>query len=449
MLGGNCKCCGGDLCDPLRDRATITISGLPSTCSVGNLANREISDDDCSYTLFRVRDSSSSVCKYATTWHSSNNDWLNIFASDANKLLLNVSENTLTLSMDFGYAKFSPPDGKTFQSFPFDEKVVCTYVPAAYSCSADKWQNVRIQITDDAAAYKPFACPQNSSGLVASYESCACDVQKDTVGLYSRVRSGNVQTETVRYPVYACKPCDTTYYVTETTATTYKSPCVPDDKTDCIESTATSVAWPDLNVSVRFTGPDVDGFSYSTLSGNYALKWTSAAYIGTSNFFGLQFPNWGITNVNNGYGTPTSNTFSLETQYQKAGQGWKIDYRTQPSGQFPMGMTLVVAPVKTTTTVDRANRSVISTQCQHGQFAYQVSLAVFSHTLYSITSAYEYWSWDFSCFANVACAVRSCGGVPSVSLNSTETVYVPHYVPGAASPFAYGQLGQVSVSISS
>jgi len=444
-LAENCDCCNG-LCSATRDKATLTISGLPSTCDVGNLANREISDDNCSYTLFRIRNGTTPMCVYATTWHSSNNDWLNYLATYANSLYLNVNANTLTLNMDFGYAVFSPPEGKTFQTFPFDETLVCTYVPANYSCSASNWQNVRVRIDDAIVSYKPFRCPQDANLLQGS-QTCSCDPQQDAVALSSRVRSGNVETETVRYPVYACKPCDTAYYATETTTTVYKVPCTPDEKTNCIDSISTSTAWSELNVSVSFTGPDIAGFSYSPLSGSYALKWTDNAYIGTFNFFGLSFPQWTLTNVNNGIGSPSYGSQLLfNNANQKAGQGWRIDRRIQPSGQLPIGMTLVVAPVKTTTVIDRSNSSIVSTQCGFGQFAYQVKLAVFSHTLSGINSDYGYWTWDFSCFANVACAARSCGGVPSVSLNSTETVYVPTGGPWYAS---YGRLGQVSVSISS
>jgi hypothetical protein len=211
-----------------------------------------------------------------------------------------------------------------------------------------------------------------------------------------------------------------------------------------------------LNVNISFEGPDIPPlsggnlpvFSYSKLSGSYALKWTSNAYIGTGTFFGLYFPNPQLTEVNeeNGVGSPdVSKSVIWQDENQPAEQGWRIDYRTSITGTV-VGMTLVVAPVKTTTVIDRAARTVASTQCGFGEIAYQVKLAMFNRAFSGINSDYGYWNWDFSSYANVACRSRVCRDVPSISLNSTETVYVPLGGPWYATR---GKLGQVKVSISS
>ena len=112
-------------------------------------------------------------------------------------------------------------------------------------------------------------------------------------------------------------------------------------------------------------------------------------------------------------------------------------------------MTLVVAPVKTTTEINRAAKTVVSTQCGVGQVAYQVKLAVFGGPiigLVGVESEYIYWNWLFSCYANINCKTRVCGDAPSVSLNSTETVFIP---VGGSFGDTSGKLSQVNVSISS
>jgi hypothetical protein len=449
-LAENCECCNG-LCSTTREKATLTISGLPAS-SVGNMSNREVSDDDCSYTIFRIRaGTNQNVCKYGTAWHSINNAWINFSPYGDNRILINVQANTLLLIHYNIYALFSPPAGKSFSAFPFDEVLVCT---SSYGASEEALSSVRVVIDDSQASYVPFVCPQNSTALVSSTETCSCVPGIDTINLTSSVRSGNVQTVSTVIPVYLCDPCDSNPYATQTTTTIYKTPCTADERTNCIESVSTSSSYPELNVNISFEGPDVPaldgrpGFSYSPLSGSYALKWTSNAYIGTANFFGLYFRNSQLTDVGpNGVGREDlSNQMVWQNPNQAAEQGWRIDYRTETAGVIGFGMTLVVAPVKTTTVIDKSAKTVDSVQCGAGQIAYQVKLAVFNQPFYGINSDYGYWNWHFSSYANVACRSRVCRDVPSISLNSTETVYVPLGGPWYDTR---GKLGQVKVRISS
>jgi len=449
-LAENCGCCNG-LCSATRDKATLTISGLPSSCRVGSffsrmlgLFNRELDDENCSYTIFRIRNRyNPNVCKYATTWHSGNNYWLNFVANNANSITIDLNANTLLLVAESAYVSFSPPAGKSFRDFPFNEVLVPVSVYQS-DCPSNAFANVRVVIDDSTATYISFACPGTTSS-----ETSSCLPGTDTITTYSTARVGNVATEKVVIPVYSCAPCDSNPFALQTTTTVYKVPCTSDEKTSCVESISQSSSWPELNLNVSFEGPDINGYSYSSLSGAYALKWTGNARIGTFNLFGLFFSSWNLANADqNGVGKPTDDGFiwADNNQVQQQGlqgaeQGWRVDYR---SGS--MGMTIVVAPVKTTTTITRSLKSIVSAACGHGQIAYQVKLAVFDRPFYGINSAYDYWNWSFSCFANVPCQTRSCRNVPSVSLNSTETVYVP---TGGPWYDTYGKLGQVKVSVSS
>jgi hypothetical protein len=458
LLAENCGCCSS-LCSPERDRATITISGLPTSCAVGNLSNRELSDDNCSYTIFRIRSPyNQNVCKYGTTWHSSVNGRINFGAYYSNRILIDVQANTLLLAHDNAYALFSPPEGKSFKDFPFDEVLVCTNAYSITTCTKEALSSVRVVIDDTPASYVPFVCPQNSVGVVSNTETCSCVPGVDTLNIYSNALSGNVRTESTVIPIYSCAPCDSNPHATQTTTTVYKTPCTSDEGGSCIESISTTSSWPELNVNVSFEGtgiPPLGGNSgapvidYARLSGNYALKWTSNAYIGHAQFFGLYFPNPQLTDVSpDGIGSPEiSNQMIWQNPDQAAEQGWRVDYRNSIGNGFTaLGMTLVVAPVKTTTAINKSAKTVTSTQCGFGQIAYQIKLAVFSQAIYGLDSDYIYWNWNFSCFANVACRSRVCQDVPSILLNSTETVYVP--LSGAWFE-TRGKLGQVSVSISS
>jgi hypothetical protein len=454
QLAENCGCCNS-LCSPARDKATITISGLPSSCGVGalfdrmqSLLNRELSDDNCSYTLFRIR-SYNNLCKYATAWHSDNNRWLNFGAGNAHSISLDLASDRLVLSASAAYVQFAPPAGKSFRDFPFDEVLTPSNVYQS-NCPPGSFSNVRVVIDDSQAAYKPFSCPN-----IGSYETSSCIPNIDTIATYQNARVGNVETVSYAIPVYSCTPCDSNPYATQTTTTVYKVPCSPNETTSCIESVSKSSSWPELNLNVSFEGPDINGYSYAPLSGAYALKWTDNAYIGTAFYFGLLFPGWGLTDVgDDGTGAPahpgqfgwTNDGQSPQQGLQAAEQGWRVDYRTQPASGLPMGMTLVVAPVKATTSIDRSTKSIVSTACGHGQIAYQVKLAVFDRTFRGTDSDYGYWNWSFSCYANVNCRSRVCRDVPTVSLNSTETVYVPTSGPWYETR---GKLGQVKVSISS
>ena len=117
-LAENCGCCNG-LCSAIRTKATLTISGLPKACGAQLLDNRMIGDDDCSYPLFRVRNRyDTNLCKYATAWHSRNNLWGNFSADDANTIVIDVGNNTLTFWSDHYVVRFRPPHGKSFASFP-------------------------------------------------------------------------------------------------------------------------------------------------------------------------------------------------------------------------------------------------------------------------------------------------------------------------------------------
>jgi hypothetical protein len=465
MLGGECSSCCEGLCLPLRDRATITLSGLPTSCTAGSLFNRELGDDNCSYPLFRIRSGNNqNVCKYATVWHSRDNRWINFAAYGANRIVLDVANESLLLVAETVYVVFTPPPGKSFRDFPFDDVLVCA---SAYSgnpatCPQDAFSNVRVVIDDSTAAYVPFICPQDASGnIVGNSETCSCVPGIDTRKVNQLAESGLVRTAQQIVPIYSCAPCDGNNYSIQTTTTTYKPPpCSSDEKSNCIESVTTASSRPDLNVNVSFGDHGVDfinsnfgwqPYSYSLLSGSYALKWTNSAYIGNGNFFGLSFPDWQLTDIDSsGAGNPSygSGTLGWQNENQPAEQGWKIDYRKQhPSNWNTLGMILVVAPVKTTTVIDKAGKSIVSTPCGFGQIAYQIKLAVFRRPVaFGVDSDYVYWNWDFSCYANVSCRNRVCGDVPSVSLNSTEKVFVPlsgvWYSPR-------GKLGQVSVSISS
>ena len=453
QIAENCGCCNG-LCSPGRTKATLTISGLPS-CPVGHFSNREMSDDDCSYTIFRIGaplGNNQNVCKYATTWHSSVNQWLNFSAYYGNSISIDVRSNTLLLMHENGTALFSPPEGKTFSTFPFDEILVCTNAYGNSTCTQEALSSVRVIIDDRQATYRPFACPQDARGLVSNTEICSCVPGVDTLTPYTTTQSENVRTIATVLPIYSCDPCDSSPYATQTTTTVFKTPCTSDETTDCVESVSTTSSWPELNVNVSFEGPNLlrpDGFpavDYPGLSGSYALKWTNNAYIGHANFFGLYFPNPQLADVGaNDFGRPDfSNQMVWQGQGQNAEQGWRVDYRN-PNSNPVTAMTLVVAPVKATTAINKSARTIASTQCGFGQIAYQIKLAVFSRPLYGIHADYGYWSWDFSCFANVTCRSRVCRDVPSISLNSTETVYVPRSGPWYDTR---GTLGQVTVSIS-
>lgn len=455
-----CSCCNG-LCSNNREKATITLFGMSSSCVTDNLANREIEDDECSYTLFRIRSYDPNLCKYATVWHSSRNESVNFLERYANSIVLDLNANTLLLAMDSAYAVFTPPDGKKFRdSFPFDETLVCTSVSETYSqtCGVAGWQNLRVVIDDSTATYVPFVCPQDAN-LVAGGQTCSCDTATDTTrpaaSTQTQTATSSTYTGTIRYPVFSCTPCDSLNYVDETTTTVTPLPCYDGN---CVQSVSTTVAWPELIAHISIDGPNVDGYSYSFLSGTYALKYSNNARIGTPFINGLFFgpsklftsdPVSGLPFAN-GYGVPNeSDRFAWADRNIRTQQGWILDYRTEWPGdstQYPVGMQLVVSPVKTVATIDRNSKSVTTTKCPHGQFAYQVKFALFSHALYGVKSSLRYWQWDLSCYANVDCAARACGAPPSISLNSVETVFVPF---SHNQLVQIGKLGQVTVGISS
>jgi hypothetical protein len=378
-------------------------------------------------------------------WHGRDNTWINFSAFDENKLVLDLNAETLSFYFQYIQAVFAPPSGKSFRNFPFSEtlEVVRVY-DFQKKCTTSSFAGVHAVIDDSVAAYVPFACP--STNIIGSYDTCACVDGVDTIGTGSSTTVGNVRTDRRIVPTYSCAPCEGSRHSTDTTVTVYKTPCVADEKNTCVESVTTTNSAPELSVNVQFQGPDINGYSLSPLSGSYSLKWTANAYIGTAGAFALFFNNWELLDQQDGVGRPSNlKGVMWSGEGQNAEQGWRVDYRTAASVPYGncLGMTLVVAPVNATFDIDLAGRSVTPSQCGADEIAYQVKMAVFRGV--NINSDYGHWNWELSAYANVSCRQRVCGEKPSVSLNSTQNVYVP--TSGLWYQTA-GRLGSVTVSVS-
>lgn len=453
MLGSQCSPCCGDgnnPCAPTRKRMTITISGLPSTYAGQGVVprwvnNRELSDDACSYTLFRVMDSvQPQSCKYTTVWHSALN-WTTDFGSD-NRLTLDITANLLELF--FFQAGLSvvlrPPAGKTFQTFPFDEVLV------PQNATLTDFASVRVVIDDSTAEYIPFVCPDNSRFSTAFYGSCTNGVH--TLPQFSRTFTQTGYTDTSVGPIHGCKPCESNYYATYTSTVTRDPNCPSSGdaaSSGCPTVGTSSSDVPDLIVNASFSGPDIEGYSLSALSGSYALKWSNVANLRMQGgYVGLYFEDFlGLEEIDsNGNGKPIRNSFLLDRSQRGDGlQGWGINYRTPPGGLWRLGMEMAVVQVKSRTVINRTARTVVSTPCPTGQFTYQIFLIVYSVQPSEFDGGFAYWTRQLMAFADVPCAPRQCRGVPSVSLSATETIYLPLVGPWYASR---GKLGQISVSLS-
>ena len=403
------------------------------------------------------------------TWHSSNNRAFNYTAFGVGRANLNVETNTLSVGGHFFIATFEPPPGKSFANFPFDETVVLKQfslggggLEEGGTCTAASFSNVRVVIDDRQATYKSFLCPDAAAArqLVGGNNAIvSCVNGVDTHTLSSGSRVGSVQTSVVRYPVYSCSPCESPNWYDTTTTTTYIPGCSQTAKTNCVQSVTKASSWPELVLNVNFQGPGIpigeqnEGppLTLDALSGAYALKFdpfTLASFQG-----GLVFPNWqSLTNVGaNGHGAAVGDPFAFVGPFQpeQADQGWQITYETFliPENAVSFGtnrryaqLRIIVAPVKIETTINRSTKAVTWNPCGIGSIAYQVKFSV------RLRDTAGFWSTFFSAYANVPCAARSCGTVPSVSLTSADAVFVPL----SGSMFApKGKLGTVSVSVSS
>lgn len=439
MLGGSCNQCCGGLCSDTRERATITLSGLPA-CATQNLDARSFSEDSCSYTLFRVRNSGQ--CKYKTAWHSASNRWRNFTWGVANQLLLNLTEDRLYLYSERGTVIFSPPPGKSFNNFPFSSAVVpvSVYFSSGYPCSLESFSQCVVTIDDATVSYMPFACPP-----LTGSETTSCVPGVDTIPENTRTIAENTITDTYNFAFYNCSPCDGTHYATTIETAVRKKDCVDDEKSNCWEYSRTSTV-PELNLAISFQGPDLNGYSMSVLNGTYALQWTNNAYVGTGNFFGLYFRHWSLGDVDaNGNGYPQDASFGIDSELQ-AEQGWVIDYRipAQVPSATGLGMVVAVTPVKATLAINRSSKTWSTTQCGERDIAYQVKVAVF-RGLFSNTSDYAYWNWDLSAYGNLPCRQRVCGEMPSVTLSAVESVYVPF--TGLLQYGTKGKIGSVTVNV--
>lgn len=439
MLGGSCNQCCGGMCSDTRERATITLSGLPS-CATQNLDARSVSEDGCSYTLFRVRNSGH--CKYKTAWHSVSNRRPNFTSGVANQLHLNLTEDRLYLYSERGTVIFVPPSGKSFNDFPFSGAVVpvSVYFPFGDPCSLESFSQCAVTIDDAPVSYMPFLCPP-----LTGSETTSCVPGVDTIPEDTRVVTDNTLTDTYRFPFYNCSPCDGTHYATTTETTVRKKDCVEDGINSCVEFSRTSTV-PELNLAISFQGPDLNGYSLSVLNGTYALQWNSNAYVGTGNFNGLYFRDWSLSEVDaNGNGYPQDAAFRIGSELQ-AEQGWVIDYRipAQVPNATGLGMIVAVTPVKATLAINRSSKTWSTTLCGEHDIAYQIKVAVF-RGFFSNTTDYAYWFWELSAYGNLPCRQRVCGEMPSVALSAVESVYVPF--TGSSLYSTKGKIGPVSVNV--
>lgn len=401
-LAENCECCGG-LCDSVRSKATITLFGMPSSCRNSAYDNRTLADDNCSYTLFRVRSTWATTCKYATTWHSKRNEWLNFSAYDISRLTLDVDRERLKFIDETLQIEFAPPSGRSFREFPFSGTLVPLYIDGILpsGCTASSFANVAVTIDDSIAKYIPFKCPEPPL-LDAWSETCDCVAGIDTVPDLQRASTiGSVTTDTVKVPIYHCAPCESTAYSVDTESY--------DSATGAFSFASTI---PELQLSVSFSAPSVASWIHQ-LSGTYSLKWKRNAIIGNGNYLGL-------------YGSGNNLLWSnFETDI--AEQGWHVDYRMPAQAPFAtaLGMTIVVVPVKAAISINRATGESSASPCQSDQIAYEIKAAVFRGGLRGIGSAYIYWNWDMSSHAMVPCRQRECGFIPSIAFDQTENITIP------------------------
>lgn len=451
-LATNCGCC---ICSPDTRKLRITLDNLPSDCArrdhtpFASFYLREYSDfNNCSINLFRVSSTElqgyafrSDVCYFAGYLPLAINSSFLGCNSGHVRLVLDLQNDTLTLLLSYLSSIqvwLEPEAGKSFADLPYSGGVVVrdfsvTNPLWVADCPAEKWSNVTVTIDTEEPTFKPFICPHennepdlwgstfNNNRRISACESPA-DLHPSATQPGISVQYGD------------CEACDpNTFTKVPSVAPFYVA------------------GYDDLNLAINFSGVGItnptfqSGFQtytlpepqrtmpgYQSLSGTYALRYTSASELYAP--FGPP--------ADGGY-LPDCGWVARFTGAQMGlfdfsvpgYQLWINPLAPDTSiGRVGAAMSIAVCPVGWyyQRTVNNGVSSYTRTPCEAGKNAFQIRLALSTLGGANNLLVYE------------PCQQRACGEAPTISLN--ETIYgnmLAFYPPAQSLP------GNFSVTLSS